>query len=522
MSCKFHKITGWASFSGWLTLLLVALGAGPFVYAEDLHEDDVPTVKEKPPAKGRRPKTREDRPSGCQVSSDSLADFANGQGYDFGSLVNFVTASECLEGGKGIAAAAISSGVTFKSTGPIKLDDFAKSLSGANPDEMRRLDLTLSKSVPEALRQNPLSSKELLPLTGQLALLSPTAARASLINLIQQELYVAEPMIGNAAEAKGPKNTALNTLAKNLVRMGATEELIAAEMSQTIEEMAVLAQADSLAKMLKGLALATNVQPELAPTFNLSAEAFSRGVLKSQKILGPLDKAALLKAAFAGVRSAMGALDALETGTVELNEALQMLTAGMPLQKTSIKSLWKEVVKVLIQTPTQSALAYALSLSLTPDIVFLSREDMHLTLLGARNYPELATAVQTNFLQAFETMWLEMSRGSLKPQKFNEAKARFLEPMVSEMLEWPPSLIDHRWLREVWRRDLISDADTEKRFPRFVLAYYEKNDAAEKQAAKNNNFESGVGQAAGNFALVWTLSSVHIPALMKWVKKYDE
>ena len=119
-------------------------------------------------------------------------------------------------------------------------------------------------------------------------------------------------------------------------------------------------------------------------------------------------------------------------------------------------------------------------------------------------------------------MWNDVNAGVINVAKFNEMNSQYFAPMVSRILDLDPYLIDPTWLGTVIEKKLVSDSDIEKRFPRFVLAFLDRRDRASKVATMENGLEPTVSSLAENFAVLWTLSSIHMPALFNWVKKHDE
>ena len=43
-----------------------------------------------------------------------------------------------------------------------------------------------------------------------------------------------------------------------------------------------------------------------------------------------------------------------------------------------------------------------------------------------------------------------------------------------------------------------------------------------KKIAKDSGLEATISVMAENMAVLWTLSTTHVPALAHWVKKYEE
>lgn len=455
----------------------------------------------------------------CRVRPSSLANFANGEGYDYSSMVTYLTAPECVSVAPELSQAAVSKGVDFSSKSPYRLDNFARGARSNSLESSKRLDVMLRKIIPGWVTQKPLTSKEMLPILGQVALLSPSGGRFLLGKVIEQELLAGDDLL---AVNKGQVNEAVATnLARTLVRLGAAEGAIASEMAESVEEMALIAQADSLGKYFRALAAAASVEAALVPTFNLSAGAFNRGVKKGKSLYPERDNDRVLASVFGAIRSAVMVSPSLEPGAAELNEALGALLDGMPLTLSGLKSLWRDAIRVLSHSSTQTALADAVAVSLTPEAIFLVPSERKNLMTASRNYPQVAGAVQRIFLKSWDRMWEDLRGGELELQRFNRIKNKYFEPMVGEILDWNPYLIDSEWLGAVVRAGLVKDEDVEKRFPRYVLAFLDRRDRASKTAVMEAGFEPTVSLLTEDFAVLWTLSRVHVPALFKWIKKYE-
>lgn len=126
---------------------------------------------------------------------DTLADFANGERYDYASMVTFLTTPECGAVAPTVSQMAIANGVQFRDKSPFKLDSYAKNLPKNSLESSKKLDLALKEMIPPLMHQNPLSTTEMLPLLGQLALLSPSGARFTLAKVIEQELYAGDGLL---------------------------------------------------------------------------------------------------------------------------------------------------------------------------------------------------------------------------------------------------------------------------------------------------------------------------------------
>lgn len=457
---------------------------------------------------------------GCHVSPGRLAEFANGEAYDYTSMVAYLVSPGCNSVSRQMGLAAIASGVTFSNKQPWRLDNYAKGIPRNDLESGKRIEESIARATPGLLRDNPLSANEMLPILGQLSILSPPAGQMALVSIIKQEIFAGDARLQQAG-ARGRDLASLD-LAKTLVRLGATEGVIASRIAEDIEDDALLVQAESLVKFFRGLSAAASVEPALVPTFNLSAGAFNRGLQRGKPLYASAERAALMNSVFQAVKASMSGSGALEPGAAELNEGLAALMGDQPFSQSVLKRFWREAVKILAQSPSQSAMADAVAVSLTPQVMFLLPDDMEQMLLSARNYPQIAGSMQANFLLAWQRMWTDLQEGRIKIKTFNRMKERYFEPLVGELLDLDPYMIDSYWLKEVIRRGLVQDEDIEKRFPRFVLAFLDRREKATKIAAAEPGPEPVISAMAENFAVLWTLNNVHVPALMKWVRKYEQ
>lgn len=414
----------------------------------------------------------------------------------------------------------MANGVDFNVSGPFRLDHLAASVKNNQLENARRVELMLGSSIPNTLRMNPLGSTELLPLIGQLSLLSPKGARAAMANLIEQEIYQGETQLSSLSGAER-EGVAID-LAKTVMSLGGATQPIVSELAESVEDMALLSQADSLGKLFRGLSSVSQVEPALAPTFNVTAGAFSRGIQRRADTFGKTNRTNMLVTTFTGIESALRGGEALEAGATELNEAMAALLKGAPLDVTQLKKLWKDVIRALATSSSQNALAQAVALSLRPPFVFLPPDEIGKLLQAARNYPELSGAIQANFLLAWKRQWDDLHDGKLKIRTFNRVKEKFFEPLVTELLELDPYLIDTTWLHEVTRRGLVSDDDIEKRFPRLVLANLDRREKAARTMMQDPGIEPTLVAMSENLAVLKSLAGTQVPALLKWVRKNEE
>lgn len=504
-----------------LAFLSLSLVAIVTLRADDDHED-TPT-RTAPKARGVDPgadgpsASVAPEPDGCRADARSMAAFAAGEEYDFGSMVSYLTSPSCLPAQRSISKAAIQSGITFSQKAPYKLDPFVRGLSTIDLELNSRLDKTLEQNLPIWMRQSPLSTQEMLPIIGQLALLSPRSARLGITNVIQQEIFAGDARIQQ--ESRNEKLAASMALAKTLVKLGLSEGLIADDAAKGAAKMAELTMADSLARYFRGLAAAASVEPSLVPAFNLSAGAVNTGVNKAYTTYEAKQRAEMLTSLFVAVRAALQSGSGTDPGAAELNEAMRALIGGNPLTETGLRKLWKEAVFVLAQSTTQPALADAVARSLTPQLVLLAAPDRKILLAAGKNYGTVAVAIQSKFLAAWHRVRDLKSSNSGSANQF---KRTYLEPFVSGILEFDAAAIEGRWLQEVLAEGLILDADIERRFPRFVLSLLDRRERAAKVQLGDDGPEDTTASLADQFAVLWTLQTVHVPALTGWVKRHEK
>lgn len=449
----------------------------------------------------------------CNVPGNDLVDFANGQRYFFPSLVTFLTAPECREVAHPMSRSLLSQ-VTFKDKGPYRLDTLAKLISKEDLGSAQRVEDLLANRLPQLLQLNPLTIQEMMPVVGQLSLLSGPAAKTSLAWLIEQELVTTDL----SDRSNRNREAVIKNLADRIGVMGATEPSIASELARVVEERAMLAQADSLGKFFQAMAEIAAVDSRFSQTFNLSASRLNEGIRKNNPMYTDATRRDLTRALFSSIESAAGKSISMEPGLEEFNLAMQHLLQGRPLDLTALKVLWKNVLKVLTVSVSQRELASAFSMSLTPKVVYLSALERIQLFEAARNYPEIAKALQENFLLAWTELWEKVNQKELSLSQFNEVRNRYLEPVVEGIFDLEPQAIDPFWLREVLKRGLVSDMLVERKLPRLV-AHLVSSRAGRKVASQG--IEPVVRSLAEDISVVWTLSQIHLPELFKWISKYE-
>ncbi|MFM8314418.1 MAG: hypothetical protein ACKOA8_09050, partial [Deltaproteobacteria bacterium] len=336
----------------------------------------------KTPGRKIEPKGNNVTSEECEVRSGDIARFANGEVYNFGAVVSLVAKPSCAVMSNSLVINELSQGINFNRV-PFHLDEFSKGFSSLTVEGKKKVELGIDRNLRTQLNAENYSNKELLPVLGQLALLSPKAARSTLAYLITQEL-IAQELEGKQGLVNGRDvSSAVDTISI-LKRFGADEPLIVQELSADVEEMASNSQADSLGKVLTGLALAAREVDVFALAFNSSAGAFNRGVRQSNNDYTADERNSLLKAGFSVANASVGYSPSIEPGAQEVNEALKVLLRGAALDETSLKNVWRKVVEVTAASSGQTALAQALALSLTSNVIFLSKGDRDSLLSSAK------------------------------------------------------------------------------------------------------------------------------------------
>lgn len=455
----------------------------------------------------------------CTSRPQGLADFANGEEYDWQNLVPFITSSSCLANYGSIARSAVGLGVNFSTKAPLRLDMFSKQLTANDLTSSRRNEGALYTAADKAFKETALTSTEILPLVGQLALLSPKAARLGIITVIKNETLAAEERLSQAR----PSESALLAadLAHSLDQIGASDPLLAAELAEEVERWALQSNGEALGSFFKGLSYGVQAENTLAPTFNLAAAAFYRGVRKSQSTLSDVERNRLLLGVFAALQGANRAPELLETSLIDLNESVGILAREKSFSETSLKSLWREAMLLLSDTASQPMLASLVAKSIVPQAIFLNKADRDLLLTVSRTYRSIALALEENLLFAWAKLWDQVQEQKVTVAYFNQMREKFFEPLMAGILEFESSSMDPRFIKETVRIGLVSDADVEKRFPRYALGMYEVKRSA-NEAGKDQQFQRQLSSMATDIAVHWAMYFAYLPPLDKWVKKYDK
>lgn len=504
------------SLRGSVAFLVMCLIVSQNTWGDYEHEGE-PFKRAKP---SRGPRTVAEGSDSCSANPQRLADFANGANYDFGNMVAYLTQPSCIANGRSIRRTAIAIGVSFTQTGPYRLDLFARGVNSGGLQTEPTTEAALANSIPALLRNEPLGTAEMLPVLGQVALLSPKAARTILSQVIRQEVTDADRRM-NQKGIGSPKMIA-EELARVLIRMGTAESAIASDLAESVEELAMMSQTESLAGYFRGLGAAAAIEAQLVPTFNLSASALNRGVSRNVDVFNADQRDSMLVAVFAGTQATLQGGPAMEPGAAELNEAVSTLLQGKKLSASSLRALWRQATALLSQSAAHGPLAEAVADSLTPQLLYLAPADRDLLLAAARNYPSLARAVQEAFLEGWGDLRTLTLSGKMKPVVFNRNRARFFDPIVAGILDFDPIAIDAAWLEQAVGHGLISDEAIEKKFPRIVLALLNRRTQATRTSLGEAGLEPTVASFSENLAVVWNLSRLHLPVLSKWVKKYEQ
>jgi hypothetical protein len=297
--------------------------------------------------------------------------------------------------------------------------------------------------------------------------------------------------------------------------------VIAGELAEATEEMALSAQVDSLGKILSALAEAARAESGLVPTFQLTVGATRSGVEKGTVFFSSDDSRGLLKMVFERLKSQFLAESPFESASEDYNRAMKVLLQDKSLNKTVLREAWRESLKILAYNRAQSALAKAVALSLTGDSIYLGDDDKRLLLSAANNYAPIAVGFQRSFLAAWSEVWEGVQERTLPPQLFNSRKDRYFIPTVEGILELEPGFVETEWLKFVWEKGFVKEEQIESRFPKMVLFQIKRREKSLRQLATSSSFQSSLESLAETMAVSRALSSVQIPALNGWLKKND-
>lgn len=469
------------------------------------------------PISGEGPVKKSAVPEECHARGSAIVDFANGEGSDFEQMVHFLTYPDCTAKAPYLAKSMIKQ-IKFQDKGPYRLDAYAKQVAGSDPAAADSVEKALAGRIPDLLRQYPLTNSEMLPVVGQLAVLSQPAARITMANVIAQDLFKS----GKDFDLTKPGwETNAKVLAGRLSTLGANEDSIMSELATMVQQLALLVQVDSLGNLFRGLAAASGVDRTLVPTFNLSASALSHGIEGASDIHTSAEKAKLLGAVFVAIQSAVETKAAVEVGAAELNEAMDSLLQGRPLHATSLRNLWKEVVRILSASPNQNALAKAIGESLTPEYLYLDKKELQTLYAAAANYPSIAHTLELRMLDGWAKNWDSVQRGRMKVAQFNELRSRIFDPAIETLLQLEPASLSTIWMRELVARGLLTDAAVEKRFPKLALALLEDRERGLRQLASSGTAEDRLQYMGRDMALNWQFFRIYLPALFRWVDSQE-
>lgn len=446
-----------------------------------------------------------------------LAAFANGDDFNMGGMIAFLTDSSCQERQSYIVRDALSQRIAFNEE-PFRLRQVASTFNPGSLQSVEQANQTLLRMVPVVLKDHPMTNDAILPILGQVAVLSQSAARKIISEMIQNELIAADTLMKTSNREKG---VLAGDLAQTLLAYGANSPVIASEMAEATEEMALSAQVNSLARILSGLAEAAQADGTLIPTLETTVGGARRGVEKAQNFADEKNNLAVLKVFFERIKMAFLAEPEFDGVSADYDRALKVLIKNRSFNQTGLREAWKECLKVLATNRLQASLAQAMALSLTGDLVYLNAQDKTLLFSSANNYKSIAVAVQRSFLAAWNEAWANVNQGRIPPQLFNQRKERYFTPTVGAVLELEPDFIEHEWLRFVWEKGFVKDEQVESRFPKLLMVQLKRREQALKNLNYDSSFSNMVSAFIENMEVARDLSSVELPALHQWIKKQE-
>ncbi len=454
----------------------------------------------------------------CPVSAEALSNFANGEVFDFGSAVAFVSRPGCIEVAATRAKQAAKVGINWSKDPKLRFDVFGNNLLKRDFEGRARIDAQLIPLIGQWLRDNPKSQEEMYSDLGQAMLLSETGARMILADIIQKQFYAFDPLLKTDDPKTFDKNS--ENLAKSLLKFGAQESEIAGQLADSIEEKAITAQADSLGKILRGLAAASRVENNLVPTFNLSAGAFNRGIRRAKKTLGKNSKKSLSVGIIDTLEVSLKGPETMEPGVAELNEALALLMGKGKLDEDQIKKSWKQIIQILARSSGLGSLADVIANSLTSSVLLVKGLEKEALFQAGSNYPAIALSLQRNFLESADVMYDRVHAGEIRVKDYNIFKANYLEPWAKDILSWESALIDPKWVRNSYRRGFLSDELVEKKMPKLVLGGIKHREKLEG-LMEEGDLQGQVTMLSEGLYAAWANSTAYMPALLKWVQKAE-
>lgn len=446
-----------------------------------------------------------------------LAAFANGDEYDMGGMVNFLSDESCQDRQSKIVREALSYRISFNEE-PFRLKQLSTNYNPSSLQSVEHVNQTLLRTVPIVLKDHPLTNESMLPVLGQVAVLSQPAARKILGEMIRNELISSD---GLMKASNRSKEGLANDLAQTLMAYGAKNPQIAMELAEATEELALSAQVDSLGKMLSSLAEAARAESELIPTLEMTVTGTRKGVEKGDGFFSRADRQALLKVIFDNIQKPFLGETEFDGVSQDYNKVFSVILKTESLMKTNLRDLWRESLKVLGSNRHQDALAGAVALSLTGDVVYLGEKDRELLLLASANYGVISIAYQRSYLAAWQEAWEGLQERLIPSELFNRRKDRYFIPAVEGILELEPAAIETAWLRFVWEKGFVKDEQIETRFPKLFLSQIKRRERALKSLEKNTGFEMAVTSLLESLAVSRSISSVQLPALNIWIKKNE-
>lgn len=479
-------------------------------------EDDHQPAEPSAGRKNRRFSQRAPGEDPC-LGGRGLAAFANGEDYNMPGMIALLTEPACQRRYTQITREALAQRISFFDE-PFRFQQLAANFNPNSLKSVEQANQTLERVLPLVLKNHPMTNEAILPVLGQTAILSQGAARKVLAEMIQSELVASAPLMKASSQ---DKNKLALDLAQTLLSLGASSSSVGQEVAKATEELALSAQVDSLSKILSALADAARAEDSLVSTLEQTVGAAQKGVEKGQKFTSFSNRQKLLLAFFENVKPAFFSEPEFEGVSEKYNQALKTLLQNQELGRTILRDLWRECVKVLANNRQQKALALALGLSLSKEVIYLGELDMNNLLLAANQHPSVAVALQRSFLASWNEMWDQLFQKEISPAVFNKKKATYFIPLVEKILELDAQALDVDWLKLVWEKNFVKDPQIESRFPKLVLYHLKKNERESQELSTLQSFEGVTRSLAQSMATHRALSSVAIPALKAWLANHQ-
>ncbi len=448
---------------------------------------------------------------GCAGLVGPLNSFARGESYNYGAMVSYLTSSDCATSYRDVGIEAAKKGVNFSTRPDFRLDNLASGLLSGDAPSAQRSEDSLLAALPNFLRNSNLSTKELLPLVGQTALISRKGGRQALAYLIERELdWTAESML---RDSEG-KNALAISLAERLEKLGLTENEIGKAVAARIQDKVEEQLTEALKRMLIGLEAAAKQKPTLVPALELAGNAVQEASGNTASGLTQDGMKRLLETLLVVLTVSLEEREVSALFMSDLNDAIEKIGQGKKLPTGTLNKIWEKALAILGKTNSQTALAKWVSFGITPELLYLDNKRVAL-LSAANNYSEIAAKIQQHALkQAVAPKLIDRKRKTASSAK---DLATLWAPSFIELNpeNWNPFLF-----KKYGEEGQFSNEQIESFYPKKVLMLTQK--LGWNSNGNPPNLQEMANQVAESFTLGWELTQVYIPVVNNWVAEFEK